>query len=542
MRHGWARIFDELGAPTGLTAKRSTFTRPDVLREICQRLPAGAPVEAIENAADAFLRSSRAVRLLVPRDRLRHPVAIRRQDGRQVTLPHQPIYSTPELLALERQILERAMSSRRAGLGLARPADVERALAARPWLAGEQAEMVRALTDTGDGIAAVVGRAGTGKTTALAAAREAWTASGHQVIGCAVARRAAHELEQDAGIPSTSLTALLRKGPEAIPRGGVVVVDEAGMIGTRPLAKLVIRAAAADAKLVLVGDHRQLPALEAGGALQTLATRLDPIILRENRRQREAWERDAVELLREGSIDEALGMYSVRGRLIVGARGDDVMRRLVADWHGAGDPAASVMIAHRRTDVAELNGRARALLQQGSRLGNDQLYLPGGAFSTGDQVVIKLNDTRVGVRNNERGVIVGIDLKAHSLNVRLDDRTVQLPRAFLERATDRGDATLMHGYAITAYVAQGMTCKRAYVLARDDAYREWAYTTMTRATDASRLYVVAERTHQRDEFAPTEPQRDQRAALVAALSRREDRRFASELIDQPPGRDRGIER
>jgi ATP-dependent exoDNAse (exonuclease V) alpha subunit len=142
----------------------------------------------------------------------------------------------------------------------------------------------------------------------------------------------------------------------------------------------------------------------------------------------------------------------------------------------------------------------------------------------------------------ERGVVVGIDLKAHSLNVRLDERSVQLPRAFLERAAARGDATLTHGYAITAYVSQGMTCKRAYVLARDDAYREWAYTTMTRATDASLLYVVAERTNRRDEFAPTEPQRDPRAALVAALSRREDRRFASEIIDQPPDRDRGIER
>ena len=105
----------------------------------------------------------------------------------------------------------------------------------------------------------------------------------------------------------------------------------------------------------------------------------------------------------------------------------------------------------------------------------------------------------------ERGVVVGIDLKAHSLNVRLDERSVQLPRAFLERAAARGDATLTHGYAITAYVSQGMTCKRAYVLARDDAYREWAYTTMTRATDASLLYVVAERTNRRDEFAPTEP-------------------------------------
>jgi ATP-dependent exoDNAse (exonuclease V) alpha subunit len=286
-----------------------------VLRAIAERLPQGAPVRAIEEAADGFLRSSRAVRLLVLRDALQQPVAIRRQDGRRIALPHQALYSTPELLALERQIVDRATTSRHAALGLACAADVDRALGSRPWLSAEQTEMVRRLTTDGDGLVAVVGKAGTGKTTALAAARAAWSASGAEVIGCAVARRAAHELEQGAGIPSTSLTALLRRGSQAIPHSGVVVVDEAGMVGTRRLAELVNRARVANAKLVLVGDFRQLPALEAGGALRMLATRADPIVLRENRRQREAWERDAVELLRDGSVDEALRMYSRRGCL-----------------------------------------------------------------------------------------------------------------------------------------------------------------------------------------------------------------------------------
>jgi ATP-dependent exoDNAse (exonuclease V) alpha subunit len=301
-------------------------------------------------------------------------------------------------------------------------------------------------------------------------------------------------------------------------------------------------ARAANAKLVLVGDHRQLPALEAGGALRMLATRADPIVLRENRRQREAWERDAVELLREGSVEEALQMYSQRGRLIAGERCEDVMRRLVADWHAAGSLATSVMIAHRRRDVAELNGRARALMRADERLGDEQLHLPGGAFSTGDQVVVKLNDSRLGVRNSDRGVIVDVDLASRTLDVRLSNATVRLPRPFLEGTTSRGDPTLVHGYAITAYVSQGMTCERAYVFARDDAYREWAYTTMTRARSVSRLYVVADRASERDEFAPIEPAREARAALAAALSRRDERRFASEHIERRSERPRGIDR
>jgi conjugative relaxase-like TrwC/TraI family protein len=533
----WVRIFGDLSGPDGLTAKRSTFTRADVIRGICERLPCGAPASVVERATDAFLGSTHAVRLLVPREAAERPVAIRRQDGRQVILPHEPVYSTPELLRVERQILDRAAASVGAGAAVVREADVERAIFARPWLAREQVDMVRRLTRDGDAIAVVVGKAGTGKTSALAAANEAWTESGIPVVGVAVARRAAHELEHSAGIPSTSVAAVLRR-PEAIPSRGVVVLDEAGMVGTRPLAELVARAEAARAKLVLVGDHRQLPALEAGGALRTLAARLDPIVLRENRRQREAWERDAVELLRDGSVDEALEVYATSGRLFVGERGDDVMRKLVSDWHAAGDPAESVMIAHRRRDVAELNGRARAALREAGRLGPVELQLPGGAFAAGDQVVLKLNDRRLGVRNNERGVVVGVDRSRHALDVHLGDRTVRLPRAFLQRRTARGDPTLQHGYAITAYVAQGLTCEKAFVLARDDAYREWAYTTMSRARNGSRLYVVAERMKMRDEFAPAEPQRDQRAALAAALSRSQHRGMAHDMLEQS----RGLER
>ena len=116
---------------------------------------------------------------------------------------------------------------------------VERALARRPTITGEQEAMVRRLTLDGDGVAVVLGQAGSGKTFALAAAREAWEASGQVVIGAAVARRAAGQLEDSSGIPSTSVAALLAEldgRPRGLPRRAVLVVDEAGMIPTRQLA------------------------------------------------------------------------------------------------------------------------------------------------------------------------------------------------------------------------------------------------------------------------------------------------------------------
>jgi conjugative relaxase-like TrwC/TraI family protein len=529
----WEQLFDELAGASGLTAQRSSFTRADVIRAICERLAAGAPTTMVERAADAFLASDRAVRLLISDPSLRPAAMISRRDGQRVTVRSEPVYSTPELLSLERWILDQAEQLRVAGSGLARAEDIAHALGDRPWLADEQRQMVERLARDGSGVAVVLGRAGTGKTSALAAAREAWQASGYRVVGCAVARRAAHELSTAAGIPATSVAALLRG--EELPDRAIVVVDEAGMLGTRDLAALMRRVDSAEGKLVLVGDPAQLPSIEVGGALRALAARGDPIELRENRRQRAEWEREAVELLRDGLSDEALSLYARHRRLVVGEHGDEVTRRLVADWFKAGDADGSVMIAHRRRDVDELNGRARALLRAAGQLGEGELMLAGGSFAVGDQVVVKLNDRRAGVRNGERGVVMGLDQAACEMDVRLGDRVARLPRGFLEARTARGDPALRHGYAITAYVAQGLTCRRAFVLARDDAYREWAYTTMTRATDANRLYVIAERIDDRDEFAPAEPPRDQRAALIAALSRSQEQRLAIDL-----DRDAGI--
>ena len=118
-------------------------------------------------------------------------------------------YSTPELLQRERRVLDYAEASRAAWRGVGRESAVDRAIRRRPTIADEQAEMVRRLVLDGDGVAVVVGQAGTGKTYALAAAREAWEASGYRVIGAALARRAAIELEDGAGIASTSVAALL---------------------------------------------------------------------------------------------------------------------------------------------------------------------------------------------------------------------------------------------------------------------------------------------------------------------------------------------
>ena len=198
----------------------------------------------------AIARSSgRSFPRLAPRGRrcCRHGGAARRSaaatGGYCPSQASELVYSTPELLALEQRLIDQAVTSRGADAGVTSSAAVAEAVAARPTLSGEQQAMVERLCLDGDGVSVVVGKAGTGKTFALGAAREAWQAAGLPVLGVAVARRAARELEQDAGIASTSVAALLgaihNHRPTALPERCVLVVDEAGMLPTRQLAELV---------------------------------------------------------------------------------------------------------------------------------------------------------------------------------------------------------------------------------------------------------------------------------------------------------------
>jgi conjugative relaxase-like TrwC/TraI family protein len=518
-----AELRTELAGRRGLTFRRSSFGRRDVLLELCQRLPAGVTVTAreLEATADEFLASSRVVPLLGDRSVDADDDSFRRQDGRRLPVPvDERRYSTPELLALEQRLVERVRRSwhRAPAAGLA----VEDAIAARPSLSDEQRAMVRHLCARDDAVAVVAGSAGTGKTFALGAAREAWEAAGFPVRGAAVARRAALELQDGARIESTTVAALL--AGDGLPRKVVLVVDEAGMVGIRQLAGLVERVQAVRGKLVLVGDHRQLPELEAGGVFRGLVHRGLAVELRENRRQTEAWEREALDQLREGSVDDALEQYVRRGRVVAG---EDVRQRLVDDWRAHGNLDGSVMIARRRVDVADLNARARFALRVAGELGSEEIVLPGGRFAVGDRVVVKRNAPDLGVSNGDRGRVIAVD--AHGVRIDRGGRWIELDRGFLLEPTARGDPSLVHGYAITGHVAQGLTTGRAFVLADAGASREWLYVALSRGQEGNRLYI-GDDDRGREEFAPLDSQpRTAHQRLAAVLARTEAQPMAIDV-------------
>ncbi|MGD9735970.1 MAG: MobF family relaxase [Solirubrobacterales bacterium] len=484
-----------LASPDGLTRRQSSFTRRDAVRAWCEQLAHGGDVPEIESLADELLDSQAVVPLLPDASAVPIGDVVRRADGRLVAAgSEERHYSTPELLALEREILDAARDGRRRDRAAVAPSTAAAVLSAHPELSVEQATMVDRLLQDGDAIAVVVGRAGTGKTYALSAAREGWQAAGHQVIGAALARRASLELRDGAGIDATSLHALLadlRERPgELLARPTVIVVDEAGMVGTRQLAELVRHATEHDAKVVLVGDPRQLPEIDAGGSFRSLSMRGDPIVLADNRRQREQWERDALEHLRSGQADQAVDRYAEHGRLTIAETAPELRDQLVTDWWQARESNTdAVMIALRRDDVADLNARARAHMRHHERIGPDALQVGGKHFAVGDQAVCLRNHPGLGVTNGTHGTITAIDDDA----VVLVDRTgrgYRLTADYLASTTQRGGPVLDHGYALTGHKAQGLTVDQAFVLGSDQLYREWGYVAMSRGRLSNRLYLV----------------------------------------------------
>jgi ATP-dependent exoDNAse (exonuclease V) alpha subunit len=294
-------------------------------------------------------------------------------------------------------------------------------------------------------------------------------------------------MRDQGGLDATTIARLrwaLEHGVSLSP-GTVLIVDEAGMVGTRDLAALACAARHAKAKLVLVGDDRQLPEIDAGGAFRALADRLGAIELLQVRRQRESWDRDALAALRDGDVERFAREYHRHGRLVATASAGTARAALVHDWWAARQQGANaLMIAHRRRDVADLNARARERMRQSGRLGADEFWVDERAYAVGDRVVATRNDRSLGVINGQAGVITTIE--RGRIGVEFDDRRrVHLPDRYVR------DGHLDHGYAITAHRAQGATVDRAFVLGSDELYREWGYTALSRHRHEARFYVSA---------------------------------------------------
>ena len=490
-RNGERIAADPVVALEALTRQRSTFSKHDLVRFLHRHTDGAAQFTAVL----AKVAASPELRFVG-------------KDGRGLDR-----FSTRAMVAAEQRMEEAAVGlggsqAHRVGVMEVHRA-VRRAAAGGLALGEEQRAAVFHVTAGGD-LAVVVGYAGTGKSAMLGVAREAWAAAEYRVRGAALSGIAAEGLEGGSGIESRTLASLEHGWTEGRDRLGprdVLVVDEAGMVGSRQMERVLSHAREAGAKVVLVGDPEQLQAIEAGAAFRALAERHGAAEISAVRRQREDWQRQATRELATGRTGEALGRYERAGMVMGHGTWAAARAGLVAGWAAerrAAPEQSRVMLAYTRADVAALNELAREHVRAGGGLGVEhQVTTERGerALAVGDRVMFGRNERALGagaggrggvaVKNGSLGTVLAVDAGGERLTVALDgpggaaggqDKAGQAgkDRRAVVTFSLRNYRHVDHGYAATIHKAQGVTVDRAHVLASGHMDRHAAYVALTR--------------------------------------------------------------
>ncbi|EFO34231.1 TraA [Roseibium sp. TrichSKD4] len=360
-------------------------------------------------------------------------------------------------------------------------------------LSAEQEAAVKHVL-SGKQLSSVVGLAGAGKSTMLKSAKSAWGKQGYRVIGAALSGKAADGLKSSSGITSRTLASLEHSwasGYERLDKNTVLVIDEAGMIGAKQLAKFVHEAARSGAKIVLVGDPEQLQPIQAGTPFKDIAGSVDTAKLTEVRRQWFEWQRQATRLFADGKNKEALSAYRENGCIIQTREPNEAIAKLaegyLTDQELYGDEASRLALAHRRKDVHAINQTIRQMKKAAGELSHEALlYTSHGprAFAVTDRIVLTKNDRTLGVKNGMLGTVEAID--EGQLTIRLDDED-GLARSVCVNPSLYSE--IDHGYAITIHKSQGATVDRAFVLGSKTMDSHLSYVAMSRHREEVRLYA-----------------------------------------------------
>jgi conjugative relaxase-like TrwC/TraI family protein len=459
-----------------LTANGSTFTEADLIRAVAARQGTGATVETIERIADRVLASGQVVAVATPAGEPRW-------------------WTSRELLDVEARFLS-AVTAPPTHDPLPGAA-VERTMTDHPSLGHDQRAAVGIVGADRYPVAVLVGPAGTGKTFTLDAVRAAFEQGGYTVVGAAPSARAALELTAGAGIRARTLHSCLdswRGGYERPTAGSLLVIDEAGMADIRTLEAIVTRQVGAGGRVLLVGDHHQLPEIGAGGGFAAAAEHGGCVTqLTVNRRQRQAWEQTALAELRDGSVGRAVEAYLAHGRVEVAADPAAMITAAAEKWFAARDAGlVPVLLAGTNDVVDRLNQTVIDRLAERGEIDRDAVCFGSQVFRVGERIVVRRNTTehtaaghRVEIANGHAGVVVAA--APGQLTVRLD-RDGQ-PLVLTDRYLARG-GHLTAGYALTSHRAQGGTWDLAIGVGAEGLYREAAYVNLSRGAAENWLVLT----------------------------------------------------
>ncbi|MEX2167745.1 MAG: MobF family relaxase [Pirellulales bacterium] len=500
-------------AMRALLTNESFFSEQALIRQAARAVMAeGIAARDLINLVRAFLVESPEV----------VPLAAKEEE---------PLFTTKEILAIEKAMLTAIDQGKTSKSHVVRREIVERILSNKLPLHTdltddertrneEQREAILKVTARAGSVQVIEGMAGTGKTYTLNVARQIWSKAGFRVIGMALSAAAAANLQEGATIDSDTIAMRLAqlegdyaahhkrqlkrlltgkrtyayRGPKfRLNSKTIVVVDEAAMVGTRQFAEIVRHVASAGAKLVLVGDRRQLQPIEAGGPFAAVADRTDKAELNHVVRQKvepddpnPTWHRQAGQLIAAGHVAHAMKLFAERGRLSVLPERDDAMLSLVRDWSVSGivNPTDHIVLAGTRDEVAALNHQCQSARLAADALGTDHIQIGEQSIHLGDIVLFTKNARVLGVNNGDRGRVLGFNRFTKNMAVELE-RTKKT--VFIGY---RSYTHIQLGYAMTTHKAQGATVPSVYVLlggAMQD--RHLSYVQATRACESTRLYV-----------------------------------------------------
>ena len=405
-----------------LTASESTFSKEDVLKTAA-RLSLG------EKRIDDLERAFAGTKALVSLDRARG------------------IYTTRDMLRIERDIIRHAKH----GLGALHPvrSKEQAEKIEHRHLTPDQKSALEHLLTTGDRVSLVQGDAGTGKTTMLAALRQELEHAGYRVVGLSFTGKAAQELNKNAGIESRTLHAFLSDTTRG--QGNQAwIVDEASTVGSRQMHEL-IKAAQDDARLVLIGDTKQLQSIDAGRMFHKLQDAgMQTVLMTESIRQKDEGYRDIVRDIAHKRIDHAFGKLDASGRIHEIGNREDRLNAVVSTY-ARGDLENVLVVTALNRDRKEINGLIRDELKQQGRLDKEDHVFHvrepktlsaverrfAHNYEPGD--IVTVNRPGAGIKIGSQGVVTGINERDHAITVHTHgaERAIYLQK---------------HGDKITAYV------------------------------------------------------------------------------------------
>ena len=522
-------LAERLFSAGGLTATANTFAELDVVIAVAAAHGQGAPANEVVELARRLLERSEVVAIPDRSDRR---------------------YTTRELLGAERAIVTAAVNGQGQGVAVVGEVDVLMALSgAERLLSTEQERVVVGVAGSGNRIDTVEALAGTGKTTSAAALRAVYERAGYRVLGAAPTGRAVRELKEQAGIEESrtldgwlakldSDPSALRRAPDDQNRARptVMIVDEAGMAGTRVSARVLEAAVTADVKVVAFGDSGQLASVQAGGWLGAVTRKVGSFELREVMRQRDPQERRGLASVHRGEPEVYLERKMACGELALFAgehAQSDAEHAAIERWAAAREafgPEQAVLICRDNQRRERLNRAARARLAQLGELG-EGVVIAGREWCVGERVIARRNDRGRDVDNGTRGTITDVDVR-DGLRVRTDSGAV--------RQVDGEYASqhLEYAYALTGHGMQGGTVEWAAVIGRPgDFTRNWSYTALSRAREPTEILLVDEPTRAQADRAAIAPGADPTntkaplARMAARMRERDDESLALEQLD-----------